>query len=203
VTPALLLLVAGTVAVALALRPWRAVAASGPPWPWLACWSLLPLLWGLDRHTAVPLVPLLSAAPLLVLLAGWPLALLAMLPAALLTAWLGGLDAAEALHRLVWLGIVPATAALALGAASRRWLPHHAFVYILGRGFLVTFAAAALAGIGLGGPGRAASGDALVAGVLAAFSEAFVTGMLTAVLVAFRPQWLATYADRLYLRPPG
>lgn len=26
-----------------------------------------------------------------------------------------------------------------------------------------------------------------------------MTGMLVAIFVAFRPQWLATYSDRLYL----
>jgi uncharacterized membrane protein len=35
--------------------------------------------------------------------------------------------------------------------------------------------------------------------VLAAFGDAFITGMLVAIFVAFRPQWLATYTDRLYL----
>ena len=57
-----------------------------------------------------------------------------------------GLDAAAALHRGVWLGVVPATLAMALGAALRRWLPHHLFVYILGRGFFATAVAGSLAG---------------------------------------------------------
>ena len=40
---------------------------------------------------------------------------------------------------------------------------------------------------------------------LAAWGDAFLAGMLVAIFVAFRPQWLATYSDRLYLdddRPP-
>ena len=41
--------------------------------------------------------------------------------------------------------------------------------------------------------------DVMLARGLTAFGDAFITGMLVAIFVAFRPQWLATYADRLYL----
>ena len=41
----------------------------------------------------------------------------------------------------------------------------------------------------------------LVARWLMAWGEAFSTGMLVAIFVAFRPEWLATYADRIYLPP--
>ena len=40
----------------------------------------------------------------------------------------------------------------------------------------------------------------LVAHWLMAWGDAIVTGMLCAIFVAFRPQWLATWSDRLYLR---
>lgn len=39
----------------------------------------------------------------------------------------------------------------------------------------------------------------LVARWLLAWSDGFMTGMFAAVFVAFRPQWLATWSDRLYL----
>ena len=189
--------------LALWLRPWRVVGGIGPPWPWLAWWAAMPLLWGADRYARMPIVQPLSGAALLVLCAGWPLAMLSLLPVAALTMWAGGLDAAEALHRLAWLGVVPGTLALALGAALRRWLPQHLFVYILGRGFFATMVAAALAGaLSLavsGTPAGTAVDDLLLARWLAASGEAFLTGMLVAIFVAFRPQWLATYSDRLYL----
>ncbi len=41
--------------------------------------------------------------------------------------------------------------------------------------------------------------DLLLARAFAAWGDAFITGMLTAIFVAFRPHWLATYADRIYL----
>jgi uncharacterized membrane protein len=189
------------------LRPWRALSERGPPWPWLAGWALLPLLWGLDRYAAVPLAQPMSGVALLMLMAGWPLAVLSLWPVAAITVLAGGLGWPEGLHRLVWLGMVPATLMLGIGGALRRWLPHHVFIYILGRGFFGSFAACALAGMGAlawsPGPVSTVGGDLLLARVLTAFGEAFLTGMLTAILVAFQPQWLATYADRLYLRPPS
>lgn len=195
-------------AVAWWLRPWRGLAAHGPPWSWLAIWAVLPLLWGLDRYTEVAVARPLSGAVLLMLFAGWPLTVIAVVPVALVTAIAGHVDWAESAHRLAWLGVVPASFALGIGTLLRRWLPNHLFVYILGRGFLGTGLACLLASgteIALRAPaGGTVTADLAIAAVLNAFAEAFITGMLVAIAVAYRPDWLATYSDRLYLpaRPP-
>lgn len=190
-------------AVALGLRPWRALAAVGPPWPWLAWCAVMPLLWTADRVVSMPVAQPLSGAALLVLMAGWPLAMLALLPVGLLVVAATGLDAWAVLHRVVWLGVVPGTLALGLGLALRRWLPRHLFVYILGRGFFATAVATAAAGVVSawlhGGPPGLSSGDVILARWLAAWGDAWLAGLLVAIFVAFRPQWLATYNDRLYL----
>lgn len=200
-----LALAATALAVALALQPWRGVGRAGPPWPWLAWALLLPAFWGADRLAAMPVVQPLSGACLLVLMAGWPLAMLALLPVAVLTALAAGLDAADALHRAVWLGVVPGTLALGFGLALRRWLPRHLFVFILGRAFfgtaLCTAAAGALSAWLHGAPGGLAADDLMLGRWLAAWGDAWLCGMITAIFVAFRPQWLATYTDRLYLPP--
>ena len=76
-------------------------------------------------------------------------------------------------------------------------------VYILGRGFFATAAAVAgagaLAALLFGTPPTLHLSDVLLARTLAAFGDAFLTGMLVAIFVAFKPDWLATYTDRLYL----
>jgi uncharacterized membrane protein len=144
-----------------------------------------------------------SGASLLVLMLGWPLALPLLALVALLVWSLGSAGAPDVVARLWWLGVVPATLALGLGGALRRWLPPNPFVYTLGRGFLGTavavFAAAAL----MQWAHPAAADRALVAAWLMAWGDAFLTGLLVAVFVAFRPQWLATWSDARYLRPPG
>jgi len=191
------------VAIAIATRPWRALPPQGPPWIWIVVWALLPWLWSADQLArSAPLQPL-SGASLLVLLAGWPLSVLALVAAAGACVASGLLPAAVALHRLVWFGLVPATMALAVGGLARRWLPRHLFVYIFARGFFGTLLAASAAGaLSLWQSDNAAglsAGDLLLARWLMAWGEAIVTGMLVSIFVAFRPQWLATYSDALYL----
>ncbi len=200
-----LLLAAVAGALALWVRPWRALGDGGPPAVWLAAWAVLPLLWGVDRFIEVPIAVPMSGASLLVLLAGWPLAIMALFPVSAMLLAIGDLSGAEALYRLVWLGVVPATLVLGIGAALRQWLPHHLFVYILGRGFFGTLVASTLAGVAAlavhAPPAGLMGSEMVVARVLMGFGEAFLTGALVAIFVAFRPHWLATYADRLYLPP--
>lgn len=190
-------------AVALALRPWRQLRGA-PIWhPWLACLVLLPWVWAAQRVMPGGVAVQLSGACLMVLMLGWPLAVLSLVPIAALGAWLGGIAWPQALDHLAWNGIVAATLALLIGLATRRWLPNHPFVFILGRGFIVT----ALAMMGAGTmaafvsplPDSTELGSVLLGHWLMAWGEAFSTGMLVAIFVAFRPQWLATWSDARYL----
>jgi len=193
----------GAVAMALALRPWRGLGRTLPPWPALAWWLLMPALWSADRLSAVAVLQPLAGSCLLMLMLGWPLAVLLLVPVAAATMLVGGLTPGEALDRGVWLGVVPVTLSMLMGAGLRRWLPHHLFVYILGRGFFATALAVAAAGAVAAGlqtaPVGLSEADLLVARWLFAWGDAFITGMLVAIFVAFRPEWLATYADRIYL----
>ena len=45
--------------------------------------------------------------------------------------------------------------------------------------------------------------SSMVARWLLAWGDGFFTGMWTAIFVAFKPSWLATWSDRLYLRRPS
>jgi uncharacterized membrane protein len=118
-----------------------------------------------------------------------------------LIAVLGGpLDGHDALHRAVWLGIVPATLALAIGAGVRRWLPLHVGVYVFAGGFLGSGVAVWLAGtLGAALAASPAPADANAARVLMSLGEAGITGAVVTLLVAHRPDALATYSDRSYL----
>jgi uncharacterized membrane protein len=123
-------------------------------------------------------------------------------------AWLLGASPAAALELAAWHGVVPATFALAIGIAIRRWLPQHLFVYILGRGFIGTalalMAAGAAATFVRPLPTGTDTATMLLGNWLMAWGEALLTGMLTAIFVAYRPQWLLTWSDRRYLpRPPA
>ncbi len=196
--------------LALMLRPWRMFAGPGATLlsPTAAALALLPWLWLLPHQLPQGLQLQFSGASLLVLMLGWPLAVLVLALVALAVWAIGPSDAVAVLSQWVWIGLVPATLALLLGAAMRRWLPPHLFIYTLGRGFLGT--ALVVFGSGvlyenlhdlLGG---VTLHDALVARWLMAWGDAFLTGIITAVFVAFAPQWLATWSDARYLvKPPA
>lgn len=192
-------------AVALSMRPWRMLR--GPLLtPALASLVLLPWFWLLPQKLPAGLPVQISGASLLVLMLGWPLAVLVLVLIALLV-WLAGSASAEAvLSQWVWVGLVPATLALLIGVVLKRFLPPNPFVYTLGRGFLGTAAAVFLSGTTMELLYHLAGGvaleQALVGRWLMAWGDAFLTGMLVAIFVAFQPQWLATWSDQRYLRPP-
>lgn len=188
---------------AACFRPLQMLRCRSLHHPWLAALALLPWGWSAAGFGPGGAALQVSGACLLVLMVGWPLAVWSLLPIALAGAWLGGLGWGQALQHLAWYGFAPALLALAAGAAIRRWLPPHLFVYILGRGFFAT--AVAVAGSGSlhalagGVPDGLELADMLVGHWLLGWGEAMATGMLVATMVAFRPEWLATYSDRRYL----
>ncbi|WP_026435642.1 hypothetical protein [Acidovorax sp. JHL-9] len=206
-------------AAALAARPWRMLASRKPLahethgaasalWtPLLATLVLLPWMWALPTLHAMPLQLQWSGACMVVLMLGWPLAIPVLIGVGVIACLLSpAMGWPEALGAIAWQGVVPATLALMVGALIRRFLGTHLFVYVLGRAFLGTvlclFASGALSqwsGHQLPGVGDELS---LVARWLMSWGDAFVTGMLTAIFVAFKPQWLATWSDPLYLGHP-
>lgn len=200
-----LTLALAALAVAVSLRPWRMLR--GPLLtPALAGLVLLPWLWLLPQKMPQGLQVQISGACLLVLTLGWPLAVLVLAGVSLAVWLLGQAGAEQVLQQGVWMGVVPATLALGVGAALRRWLPAHIFVYTLGRAFMGTALSMFVSGLLLEGlsslAGQPLREQAVVARWLMAWGDAFLTGMFAAIFVAFAPQWLATWSDRNYLKPP-
>lgn len=192
--------------VALSLKPWRMLQGSLLT-PALAALALLPWLWLLPQKMPQGLQIQLSGASLLVLVLGWPLAVPVLALIALAVWAIGHNDAQTVLSQWVWIGLAPATITLGIGQMLRRWLPPNPFVYTLGRGFLGTATAVFLSGVLMEVLHRLVGGvvqeQVLVARWLMAWGDAFLTGMLTAMFVAFAPQWLATWSDARYLQPPA
>ena len=210
---------------ALALRPWQLLrnrkalvtqdhGDSAPLWtPLLATLAILPWVWALPTLHHMPLQLQWSGACLVLLTLGWPLAVPVLLAVGLIAGLVSpGLGWADALGLAVWQGVVPATLALLLGWLMRRLITTRAFtgarifVYVLGRGFLGTALCIFLAGTLSQSAGHMLPGVgeqlSLVARWLMAWGDAVITGMLCAVFVAFKPEWLATWSDQLYLKRP-
>ena len=186
------------------LKPWRMLVGTELLTPLLATLVLLPWLWALPSLHQMPLQLHWSGAPLVTLMLGWPLAVLALVAVGITTTFISATSVDTAATLIVWQGLLPATFALLLGAALRRWVAHHPFVYVLGRGFLGSvlciFAASLLAQWTGHELPNVSSGLSVIAFWLMAWGDAFITGMMCAIFVAFKPYWLATWSDNLYLK---
>jgi uncharacterized membrane protein len=199
------LLVASAGAAALVFRPWSVLRDEALRNAWFGAVALLAAGWSAQVNLPGEIPVVLSGACLLVLMFGWPLAVLTVIGLAAAATALAGATPGRGAELAAWSGALPATLALGIGLAMRRWLPRNAFVYILGRAFVGTAAATLLAAAlhvwWVQGAQRSES-MLVTAGWLVAWGEAFLTGALAAVFVAFRPQWLLTWSDARYLPPP-
>jgi uncharacterized membrane protein len=197
-------------ACALAVQPWRLLR----PWqgqvrlatPFLAALTVVPWLWSWPGPAALVLPLHWSAAPLVVLLLGWPLAIPLLTVAGLSTMVTLGHPWWEALSVTVWSGVLPATWMLVLGHAVRNAFGSNPVAYLLGRAFFAPMLALALcsllaAWLGDGFQGPTASLQRVAMGLLA-IGEASWSCALVSLLVAYRPQWLATWSETLYLGRP-
>jgi len=203
--------------LALAARPWRLLrnrtplahenhGAPASLWtPLFATLMLLPWLWALPTMQRLPAPLQWSGACLVLLMLGWPLAVPALLVVGLFAALLAPEFVwTQAVQLAFWQGIVPASLAVPLGALVRHLCGAHAligvrlFVYVLGRGFLGTVLCVFGASVLAQWSGHA-EGHPLLVRWLLAWGDAVITGMLCAVFVAFKPEWLATWSDRIYL----
>lgn len=203
------ILLAAALAVALSMRPWRLVDwhARGPSLatPLLASLIVLPWLWSWTSGADLPAGLRFSGAPVAMLLLGWPLAIPVLAVAGASTVLTSGTTLPQALELTVMSGVLPATAMLVLGHAVRLAFGQHPVAYLMGRSFGVPLVVLAMCGLMANGWGLAAASLPVgkemqaVATLLLALGEASWTAALAAMLVALRPQWLATWSDARYL----
>jgi len=171
--------------------------------PLLASLVLLPWLWAWPVGANLPVPVQWSGGALAVLMLGWPLAIPVLAIAGASTTFTIGASIPEAISATVWFGVLPATAVLVLGHAVRRAFGMHPVAYLLGRAYAVPLAAlfsCALASAWASGHLPGADGaTAVVTAFLMAMGEAAWTCAVASLLVAWQPQWLATWSDERYL----
>ena len=146
-------------------------------------------------------------ATLLTLMFGWELALIGFsLVLAGTTLATGDGWHAYSVNGLIK-GALPILLSFWLLRTAQRKLPPNLFVYIFVNAFLaaaISILASLLAVAGVLGAAGAYDGSYLVSGYLAftplmMFSEAWLTGMLIAIFVSYRPAWVRTFEDSRYL----
>lgn len=192
--------------------PWRVLADSARLHTFLGMIVALILLWHLQAGVKPGLSLHLLGATVFTLCFGWALAVNGLC-LVLLGVTLNGSAGWDvlALNGVLMVGVGVGVSAGAHRLVESR-LPHHLFVYIFGGGFF----SSALAVIAVGTASSlflAAAGtyqaDYLLAEYLPyffllAFSEAWLSGMLTTLLAVYRPDCLADFQDARFFgkRPP-
>nr|WP_315596722.1 energy-coupling factor ABC transporter permease [uncultured Cupriavidus sp.] len=210
-------LAVAVLAWAVAQRPWQLLRRESLQHAWLGMLFFLTLLWSAHATIAGGVVIQLMGATLAVTMFGLPLAVVSLAIADLVSllglAYLSGqvwqnIDWISLAPRFVWMAAVPALVTAGLQACLRRWLPRHLFVFILGHGYFAALLATIVCGgmrlawlLQAGQPSGAglSAGDQMTGVVIIAFGEAFLTGMLVAILVVYRPQWVVTFSEIEYL----
>ncbi len=201
---------AAGVALAFALyrAPWSAwLADSERQWVWFSSMALLLVVWAMKAGITPGLSVRFLLMTALTLMHGWHLAVVA---GALVLAVLSSLGMAEwSLYgpNLLCMAVLPALFTAWFHEQVHARLPHNYFIYF----FITTFLGAALA-FNLAGLVRvalmAASGTlaATHAGPeyfailpLMSFGEAVVNGTIIGMAVVYRPKWVMSFDDRLYL----
>jgi uncharacterized membrane protein len=198
--------------LAVPSAPWRVwLEDRERQWVWLASLGLLVGLWSMNAGITPGLSLRFLLVTALTLMHGWQLAVIggAMALAVLNLVGVAGWSSFGA--DLLCAVIVPALVTAKLHEFVHARLPHNYFIYF----FITVFVGSALA-YNLAGLVRvgllAASGTLAEAQVgaeyfavlpLMSFGEAFVNGMVMAMAVVYRPRWVMSFDDRLYLRRGG
>ena len=193
---------------ALRTAPWRRVLEANRTHVWFGAIVSLSLLWSMKAGVRPGLTLHLLGATALTLMFGFRLAFLGML--AVLAATTANGAAGWAAYGLnAWVtALLPCAAAWAGLRLVQRWLPPNLFVYLFAGAFanaglvvaLTALAAAALLRAASVYDGAVLIGDFLPYSLLVGFSEAWLTGAFITLFVVYRPAWVSTFDDRIYLK---
>jgi uncharacterized membrane protein len=188
--------------------PWKEISGTSASHAWLVAAIVLALAWQLR-------VPLPGGAAihflgvtLIALMFGPHLGTLTLGLAAVFSIYLGA-GSPERFGLTVLLGAAgPCWAMHSLLRATQRYLPRHLFVYLLviglfGSALVLGLTAALQLGVYAvlqgGHAGQVLLEQALPYALLLAWGEALTVGMLVTLFVIYKPQWMLSFDDRLYL----
>jgi len=184
---------------------WRKLAEPGAFSAWCALIIALPLLWGFDIPITHGLALHMLGMPLFVLMYGRQLAMAGIAISTLaFTVLEAGLWSNFGMNLLL-LAVLPAYCGDVVMRLTEKYFPRNVFVYLLGNGFFGTVLMLATIGLMSLGvhrmwiTGTPPGGDVIAYMLLLAWGEAFLTGLLLTIFTVYRPEWVLTFDDEVYL----
>jgi uncharacterized membrane protein len=195
-------------AIALYSAPWTVwLVDRERQWVWLGSMALLVAVWAMKAGITPGLSVRFLLVTALTLMHGWQLAIVAGALVLVVLSVVGVADWSLYGANLLCMAVVPALFTAWFHEFVHARLPHNYFIYF----FVTTFLGSALA-FNLAGLMRvalmAASGtlDLGHAGPeyfailpFMSFGEAVVNGTIIGMAVVYRPKWVMSFDDRLYL----
>ena len=114
----------------------------------------------------------------------------------------------EAATHYIFAGVLPAFIACLVIDMIRRFMPKHLFILILGNGYMAAFSGTFVCGmliyalqqmLGLQSLSTVDPVGWIMALIILSFSEGSMSGMLLAIFLIYRPNWVPTYDEHAYL----
>jgi uncharacterized membrane protein len=170
-------------------------------------WNVSPTLPGQAPGKFYGLIFHFYGAALLTAMFGPAIALAILFPVAFLGIFVfqGGLI--EAAQHYLMVCVLPTFFAYLTIQAIQKYIPKHLFVLILGNGYVAAFMSVILSGTSLlilkmlfTGSGTHFDLEGWILGlIIIAFMEGSLSGMLLAIFLIFKPNWVSTYNESAYM----
>lgn len=117
-------------------------------------------------------------------------------------------DLVETTRHYILVSVIPAIFSLGVIKAVHRFLPKHLFVLILGDGYMAAFISTFATGVliyilqqafGIKSFGTVDPIGWFLGLLISAFMEGSLSGMLLAILLVYKPEWVSTYQEEQYM----
>ncbi len=193
---------------ALRMAPWRRLLQNEQLHLFLGTSVVLILLWHVRGAALDELSFHFLGVTTVTLMFGWSFAIIGT-SLALIGVTING--SAEwsifAINELI-VGIIPATITQISLVLVRTYLPKNFFIYVLGNGFFTAWIATTIAGytaawilVGSGTTSYEHLSNTIIPFFpLIFFPEAFINSWAVTILVCYRPNWIHSFSDDLYIQ---
>ena len=170
-------------------------------------WNVSPTLPGQAPGKFYGLIFHFYGASLLTAMFGPAIALTILFPVAFLGVYVVQGGFVEASQHYLMVCVLPTFFAYLTIQAIQKYIPKHLFVLILGNGYVAAFMSVILSGsflllvrMLLGYAASSFDFEGWLLGlIIIAFMEGSLSGMLLAIFLIFRPNWVSTYNEEAYM----